>query len=49
MAINNELKKKINSYPGIDRNEKKVVLQLLEGIDEGKQLKRILEPLLNTL
>ena len=49
MALNKELVKKIDSFPDISRTEKKAIKELLEGADDGKQLKRILEPLLKTI
>ena len=49
MALNKELEKKIGSYPDISRTEKRVIRELLEGVDEGKQLKRIIDPLIKTI
>ena len=49
MALNKNLKDKIMQKAEGDSTVNDSIIRLLEGIDEGRQLKRILEPILKTL
>nr|WP_288281956.1 hypothetical protein [uncultured Prevotella sp.] len=49
MALNKNLKEKLALNAAGDKAAYNAIINLLEGVDEGKQLKRILEPILKTL
>ena len=49
MALNNNVKEKITQKAGCDQLLRDTVISILKGVDESKQLKRIIEPILKTL
>ena len=49
MALNKSIMNKLAEKAGEDQNAYDAMIKLLEAEDEGKQLKRILEPILKTL
>lgn len=49
MALNKNLKQKLAESSGDDKIAYDAMISLLEGVDEGKQLRRILEPILKTI
>ena len=49
MALNNNVKEKITQKAGGDQLLRDTVISILKGVDESKQLKRIIEPILKTL
>lgn len=49
MALNDKVKEKIKEKADGDKVVRDALIKLLEGQDEGKQLKRIIEPILKTL
>jgi hypothetical protein len=49
MALNKNLEKKIAEKAAGNKAVYDAMIRLLQGVDEGKQLKRILEPILKTV
>ena len=49
MALNKTLKKKLAEKTVGKKDTYDLIIRLLQGVDEGKQLKRILEPILKTV
>jgi hypothetical protein len=49
MAINKTLKEKLAEKTVEKQAAYDAMIRLLQGVDEGKQLKRILEPILKTV
>lgn len=49
MALNKKLEEKLKEKAGDNKVAYDAILRLLQGVDEGKQLKRLLEPILKTL
>lgn len=49
MALNKNLKEKLALKATENTEAYNAMISLLEGVDEGRQLKRILEPILKTL
>ena len=49
MALNKNLEQKVAEKTVENRAVHDAVIRLLQGVDEGKQLKRILEPILKTV
>ena len=48
MALNEKLTKKIADKTIGNQQAQETIISLLKGTDEGKQLKRIIEPILKT-
>ncbi len=49
MALNKNLKKKLAEKTADKKSAYDAMIRLLQAVDEGKQLKRILEPILKTV
>lgn len=49
MALNKNIKQKIADKTAGDQAVHDAIISLLKGVDEGKQLKRIIEPILKTV
>lgn len=49
MALNKKLKNKIATKTTGNEKVHDAIISILKGVDEGKQLKRIVEPLLKTV
>ena len=49
MALNEDRKLQIADKTGEDQAVQDAIISLLKGVDEGKQLKRIIEPILKTV
>ncbi|MDE6552929.1 MAG: hypothetical protein K2K98_08225 [Muribaculaceae bacterium] len=49
MALNENVKEKITQKIGDDQLLKDAVITILKGVDESKQLKRIIEHILKTI
>ncbi len=49
MALNKNLKQKVAEKTVDNKLVNDAIIRLLQGVDEGKQLKRILEPILKTV
>lgn len=49
MALNKNLKQKLAEKTADNKAAYDAMIRLLQGVDEGKQLKRILEPILKTI
>ena len=49
MALNKNLEEKITAKAGEDQIACDAMLKMLRAVDEGKQLKRVLEPILKTI
>ena len=49
MALNKNVQQKIADKTADNKDIHDAIISLLKGVDEGKQLKRILEPILKTV
>ena len=49
MALNKNLEQKLAEKSVNNKSAYDAMIRLLQGVDEGKQLKRILEPILKTV
>lgn len=49
MALNKNVEKKLAEKTVKNKAAYEAMIRLLQGVDEGKQLKRILEPILKTV
>lgn len=49
MALNKNVEKKLAEKTADNKAVYKAIIHLLQGVDEGKQLKRLLEPMLKTI
>ena len=49
MALNKNVENKLAEKTVDNKNAYDAMIRLLQGVDEGKQLKRILEPILKTV
>ena len=49
MALNKNLERKLKEKTADNSAAYDAMIRLLQGVDEGKQLKRILEPILKTV
>ena len=49
MALNKNIKQKIADKTAEDQAVQDAIISLLKGVDDGKQLKRIIEPILKTV
>lgn len=49
MALNKNVQQKIADKTTDNQDIHDAIISLLKGVDEGKQLKRILEPILKTV
>lgn len=49
MALNKNVEKKLAEKTADNKAIYEVMIRLLQGVDEGKQLKRLLEPILKTI
>lgn len=49
MALNEKLKQKIAERTEGNQQAYDTIIELVKGVDEGKQLKRIIEPILKTM
>lgn len=49
MALNKNVESKLAEKTADNKDAYDAMIDLLQGVDEGKQLKRILEPILKTI
>jgi hypothetical protein len=49
MALNKKIKDKVEEKTSSDHVAREAILKMLKAVDEGKQFKRILEPILKTV
>ena len=49
MALNKNVEQKLAEKTANDKVAYDAMIRMLQGVDEGKQLKRILEPILKTI
>ena len=49
MALNENIEKKLAEKTADKKAIYEAMIHLLQGVDEGKQLKRLLEPILKTI
>jgi len=49
MALNKNLEQKVAEKTAEKKATHDAIIRLLQGVDEGKQLKRIIEPILKTV
>lgn len=49
MALNKNVEKKLAEKTADNKAIYEAMIRLLQGVDEGKQLKRLLEPILKTI
>jgi hypothetical protein len=49
MALNQKIKSKIDEKTASQEAVKVAIIKMLEAVDSGKQLKRVIEPILKTV